>query len=134
MGRPRPTDSRAQADTGFIKVSTSQHPVPSSGVIAEYRYNLFGERISKLTHGDDGTQLTYFVWDGTEVAAETDQDGKVLGDYVCLDGRPVALLAGRTIDKTVYWHRDRTLTPLQTILKAYENMPDVVRPDFVTTD
>jgi hypothetical protein len=36
--------------------------------------------------------------------------------------------------KIVYWHRDRTLTPLQTILKAYENMPDVVRPDFVMAD
>jgi len=36
--------------------------------------------------------------------------------------------------KIVYWHHDRTLTPLQTILNAYENMPDVVRPDFVTAD
>lgn len=30
--------------------------------------------------------------------------------------------------KNVYWHRNRTLSPLETILKAYENMPDVVRP------
>ncbi len=34
--------------------------------------------------------------------------------------------------KIVYWHHDPSLTPLQTILKAYENMPDVPRPDFVS--
>jgi len=33
--------------------------------------------------------------------------------------------------KIVYWHNDETLTPLQTILKAYDNMPKVPRPDFV---
>lgn len=33
--------------------------------------------------------------------------------------------------KIVYWHNDKTLTPLQTILKAYDNMPEVPRPDFV---
>lgn len=34
--------------------------------------------------------------------------------------------------KIVYWHHDPSLTPLQTLLKAYENMPDVPRPDFVS--
>ncbi|WP_287019609.1 hypothetical protein [Herbaspirillum sp.] len=33
--------------------------------------------------------------------------------------------------KIVHWHNDETLTPLQTILKAYDNMPKVPRPDFV---
>lgn len=33
--------------------------------------------------------------------------------------------------KIVYWHRDESLTPLQVILKAYDNMPNVIRPDFV---
>lgn len=33
--------------------------------------------------------------------------------------------------KIVYWHHDKTLTPLQTILMAYNNMPKVQRPDFV---
>ncbi|NHQ85210.1 hypothetical protein HA050_03675 [Iodobacter sp. HSC-16F04] len=33
--------------------------------------------------------------------------------------------------KIVYWHRETTLTPLEVILKAYENMPNVPRPDFV---
>lgn len=33
--------------------------------------------------------------------------------------------------KVVYWHADPELTPLQTILKAYDNMPQVARPGFV---
>ncbi len=33
--------------------------------------------------------------------------------------------------KIVYWDSDRTLTPLETILKAYDNMPNVPLPDFM---
>jgi len=33
--------------------------------------------------------------------------------------------------KIVYWHHTPALTPLRTILSAYDNMPDVQRPDFV---
>jgi len=33
--------------------------------------------------------------------------------------------------KIVYWHHDETLTPLQTILKAYDDMPKVQKPDFI---
>lgn len=36
--------------------------------------------------------------------------------------------------KIVYWHHDESLTPLQTVLKAYENMPKVSRPDFVSVE
>ena len=32
--------------------------------------------------------------------------------------------------KIVYWRGDETLTPLQTVLKAYENMPKVPRRIF----
>jgi hypothetical protein len=34
--------------------------------------------------------------------------------------------------KIVYWHHDETLTPLQTILKAYDDMPKVLKPDSIT--
>ncbi|WP_231679141.1 hypothetical protein [Ralstonia pseudosolanacearum] len=33
--------------------------------------------------------------------------------------------------KIVYWHHDPSMTPLQTVLKAYDDMPKVPRPDFV---
>lgn len=40
-------------------------------------------------------------------------------------------IRGATWLKIVYWNGDGSLTPLQTILKAYDNMPNVKRPDFV---
>ncbi|MET2526601.1 hypothetical protein [Ralstonia pseudosolanacearum] len=33
--------------------------------------------------------------------------------------------------KIVYWHHDPSMTPLQTVLQAYDDMPKVPRPDFV---
>ena len=33
--------------------------------------------------------------------------------------------------KIVYRHYDKSLTPLEVVLKAYDNMPNVPRPDFV---
>ncbi|WP_202034168.1 hypothetical protein [Rhizobium rhizogenes] len=33
--------------------------------------------------------------------------------------------------KIVYWDRDQALTPLETVLKAYDNMPNIPRPDFL---
>ena len=64
---------------------------------------------AKLTYGAHGSTLTYFVWDGAELAAEIDRDGKILRDYVYLDGRPVALLAGRAID---FIHTDHRMAPV----------------------
>ena len=33
--------------------------------------------------------------------------------------------------KIVYWHADQSLTPEQTMLKGYDDMPTVPRPDFL---
>ena len=33
--------------------------------------------------------------------------------------------------KIVYWHADQSLTPEQTLLKGYDDMPTVPRPDFM---
>ncbi|MCW0410580.1 hypothetical protein NG831_21340 [Xanthomonas sacchari] len=33
--------------------------------------------------------------------------------------------------KIVYWDKDQSLSPLSTVLKAYENMPKVKKPEFV---
>lgn len=32
--------------------------------------------------------------------------------------------------KIVYWHNDKNLTPEQTLLKCYDNMPNVQKPNF----
>jgi RHS repeat-associated protein len=94
-------------DSGFIRTGLSDRPPERA--IAEYRYNLFGERIEKLTHDAKGTKLTYFLWDGTELAAEMDQNGKVLREYVYLEDRPVALLSGRAIYAI---HTDHRMAPV----------------------
>jgi RHS repeat-associated protein len=95
--------------TGFPASSTGPGSRPPERTIAEYRYDLFGERIEKLTHDGQGTQRTYFLWDGTELAAEMDQSGKVLREYVYLDDRPVALLSGRAIYAI---HTDHRMAPV----------------------
>ncbi|QVN13675.1 hypothetical protein JYG37_19890 [Burkholderia sp. LAS2] len=41
-------------------------------------------------------------------------------------------IRGATWLKIVYGNRDPSLTPLQTVLKAYDDMPNVKRPNFVT--
>jgi hypothetical protein len=33
--------------------------------------------------------------------------------------------------KVVYWHDNPALTPLQVVLRAYDNMPDLPRPYFL---
>ena len=35
--------------------------------------------------------------------------------------------------KIVYWHRDPSLTPVKTVLKAYDEMPNVSKPAFVAS-
>lgn len=42
------------------------------------------------------------------------------------------LIRAATWLKIVYWHPNRSLTPLQTVVKAYENMPRVAMPKFVS--
>lgn len=34
--------------------------------------------------------------------------------------------------KAIYWQRDPTLSPLNTLLKAYDHMPQVKRPEWIT--
>jgi RHS repeat-associated protein len=104
--------SRAEAPPGFHRTSFSDTVAPTAApqrIIAEYRYNLFGERIAKLVNGPTGPKLTYFLWDGTELAAEMDEHGAVLRDYVYLDSRPIALLSGHAIYAV---HTDHRLAPV----------------------
>ena len=42
----------------------------SKELIAEYRYNSFGERIKKVTYAGNQKTVTYFLYDGHTLAAE----------------------------------------------------------------
>jgi RHS repeat-associated protein len=96
-------------DSGFIRTSFSNQSAEHGRVIAEYSYNLLGARISKVVYTPQGAKLTYFFWDGTELAADIDQSGRTIRDYVYLENRPVALLRGRSIYAI---HSDHRMAPI----------------------
>ena len=65
-------------------------------LVATYAYNPFGERVRKTVHRPGGeAETTYFLYDGTTLAAEANGDGEIVAQYVHLDGfGPVARIDG----------------------------------------
>jgi len=89
-------------------------------LVARYAYNPFGERVAKTLYPDGGgaPRTTYFLYDGTTLAAEVDGPsskgtapvGTVTAQYVYLDGHRVAVkLEGR---RAYAIHGDHLGTPL----------------------
>ncbi|AKJ31662.1 hypothetical protein AAW51_4971 [Caldimonas brevitalea] len=78
-------------------------------LVARYRYNVFGERIAKVVYSAQGQKVTRFFYDGAQLTAEADEAGRIVRQYVYLDGRPVAMLSGRAI---LAIHTDHRLAPL----------------------
>lgn len=76
-------------------------------LIAEYVYNPFGERVKKVVYDRQGTgTVTYFLFDGSSLSAQTDGDGQLIDQYVYLeDHRPVARLSAREIQAIHTDHR-----------------------------
>ncbi|MCW7540697.1 DUF6531 domain-containing protein [Aquabacterium sp. A7-Y] len=66
-------------------------------LLAEYRYNTFGQRIQKVVHSATGTKVTYFLYDGAQLSAEVDGKGELLAQYVYVGHRPVARLQGKEV-------------------------------------
>lgn len=57
--------------------------------IAHYRYDALGNRVAKTA----GAETIYFLYDTAhQLVAEADQSGKVLTQYLYVDGRPVAMM------------------------------------------
>ena len=74
--------------------STAQSSVPDR-IVAQYRYNLFDQRIAKTTWRTDQAKrgtATYFFYDGSKIVAEADNSGSISSQYVWLHDTPVALL------------------------------------------
>lgn len=79
--------------------------------VARYRYNLFGQRIAKVTAqaGSQAALTTYFFHDGSQLVAEADAAGAVQRQYFWINDKPVALLeTGRVL----YIHTDHRNAPL----------------------
>lgn len=79
--------------------------------LAEYKYNLFGQRIQKtvaLTTGK-GTKTTYYFYDGSQLLAETDDQGKVEKTYIWMNQTPVGMIANNEL---YYIHVDHRQAPI----------------------
>ncbi|RZL39810.1 MAG: RHS repeat protein [Rubrivivax sp.] len=76
--------------------------------VARYRYNLFGQRIAKVTAqaGSQAARTTYFFHDGSQLVAEADATGTVQRQYVWINDKPVALLTQQQVLHVHTDHRD----------------------------
>ncbi|MDG0863525.1 DUF6531 domain-containing protein [Pelomonas aquatica] len=79
--------------------------------VARYRYNVFGQRIAKVTvqAGSQVSRTTYFFHDGSQLVAEADAAGAVQRQYVWINDKPVALLE---TGQVLYIHTDHRNAPL----------------------
>ncbi|HEY9108142.1 MAG TPA: RHS repeat-associated core domain-containing protein, partial [Roseateles sp.] len=79
--------------------------------VARYRYNLFGQRIAKVTAqaGSQASRTTYFFHDGSQLVAEADATGAVQRQYVWINDKPVALL---TQEQVLHVHTDHRDAPV----------------------
>jgi len=108
----------------LVEVKRDSGPGVEQVTVARYRYNVFGQRVAKVVYGTDGkaAKVTYFFYDGSELAAETSVDGNgtaaaaapITTQYVHLNGKPVAMLKpGRLRSTSLYFvHTDHRNAPL----------------------
>lgn len=83
----------------------------SKHTLAEYKYNLFGQRIQKTvaTTTGKGTKTTYYFYDGSQLVAEADDQGKVEKSYIWMNQIPVAMIDH---DELFYIHVDHRQAPI----------------------
>lgn len=79
--------------------------------VASYRYNLFGQRIAKTVARTDGkgSKTTYYFYDGSQLVAETSDEGTARSQYIWLNDKPVGLLKS---DHLYAVHTDHRNAPL----------------------
>jgi RHS repeat-associated protein len=89
-------------------------------LIAEYRYNTQGERISKTVYDKSGLMKvgaqanagrpTYYLYDHQRLSAEADEQGHLTAQYVYLGNAPIAKLEGEHVYAI---HTDQLGSPQQ---------------------
>ncbi len=79
--------------------------------LAEYKYNLFGQRIQKTVASTTGKgkKTTYYFYDGSQLLAEADDQGKVDKSYIWMNQTPVGMIAN---DELYYIHVDHRQAPI----------------------
>jgi len=91
--------------------------IENGKTVGEYTYNGKGERVTKKTGpaatNSASSQNTAYHYDLTgTLIEETAGDGKLLVDYVYLDGKPLAMIRKQgNNEETFYYHNDHLGTP-----------------------
>ena len=98
------------SNTAFDFTYGDNNRLKTSGIgaspIATYTYNGRGERVKK-----DGLTITYYHYDqGGQLIAETDAAGVTQVEYIYIDGQPVSIVTGGTLN---FIHNDHLGTPQQ---------------------
>lgn len=92
--------------------NTKQRPIEvyeSGELVAEYRYNSFGERVWKTVYTEGVGQSTYYLYDGNTLVAEINDAKKVQSHYVYLQDKfPVVRIDGGQVFAI---HTDHLGTP-----------------------
>lgn len=98
---------------GRITAVYEEGSAGSRNLVASYRYNFFGERISKTVYAEskgsqDSGVTTLFLYDGNQITAEAGRNG-IKRQYLYLDNRPVLL---REDNQYYPVHTDHRYAPL----------------------
>ena len=75
---------------------------------ATYLYNYLGQRIFKTLESNGKLSSTIYLYEGSQLVAEANVNGKVTSQYMYLGDRPVAKLEGKAL---YYIHSDHIGTP-----------------------
>lgn len=102
---------RAGAEFTY-EYNVKQRPIAvykSGELLAEYRYNSFGERVQKTVYENGDSETTYYLYDGHSLVAEIGSDGQVASQYVYLQNKfAIAKLDGKQVFAI---HTDHLGTP-----------------------
>jgi len=100
--------------------------------VARYRYNLFGQRISKTVASTNGTgtKTTHYFYDGSTLAFEAGDTHASAKQYVWLNDKPVAMLRGGGIFSI---HTDHRQAPLAATNEAREVVWQATVTDYLNS-
>jgi len=109
------THYRYNSEQRLIKIELENTATQTSQIIAEYRYNPFGQRISKTAGGN----TSYYLYSQEGLAAEYDETGQLIAEYHYQPHsnwmtNPVFMRTssnGHNINTILYYHNDHSGTP-----------------------
>jgi RHS repeat-associated protein len=100
--------NKIHSDTSKNNASNKSNKTTKK-LIAEYRYNRFGERIKKVVYSNSKKPtVTYYLYDGHSLTAEANESGKITAQYLYYKNQPFTKLEGK---KIYALHTDNLGTP-----------------------